>query len=125
MAILQVTTTVEIMKVLRWYFVTGMLVDLSVAIMQVSVSIAIMQLDVFAAHTQVTVSAANMWVKVFLVIMQMKVSVAIMQVVFSAVHYAHDCFYSNGPGDSFFNSHVVTVSSYNFIFLSLTDSLFS
>ena len=55
------TTSVEFMQVLRWYVVTGMLVDLSVAIMQVTVSVAIMQLQVFAAHMmQVTVSAANM-----------------------------------------------------------------
>ena len=57
--IMQVTMSVEFMQVLRWYFVTGMLVDLSVAIMQVTVSVAIMQLEVFAAHTQVTVFAAN------------------------------------------------------------------
>ena len=102
MAIMQVTTSVEFMQVLRWYFVTGMLVDLSVAITQVTVSVAIMQLEVFAAHTQVTVSAANMWVTIFVVIMQMEVSVAIMQVVFSAVHYAYDCFYCNYAGESFF-----------------------
>ena len=47
---------------------------------------------------QVTVSPSNMWVRVYVVIMQMKVSVAIMQVVFSAVHYAHDCFYCNYAG---------------------------
>ena len=58
--IMQVITSVEFMQVLRWYFVTGMLVDLSVTIIQVTVSVAIMQLEVFAAHTQVTVSAANM-----------------------------------------------------------------
>ena len=46
-----VTTSVEFMQVLRWYFVTGMLVDLFVAIIQVTVSVAIMQLEVFAAHT--------------------------------------------------------------------------
>ena len=50
MAIMQVTTSVEFMQVLRWYFVTGMLVDLSVAIIQVTVSVLIMQLEVFAAH---------------------------------------------------------------------------
>ena len=59
MANMQATRSVEFMQVLRWYFVTGMLVDLSVAIMQVTVSVAIMQLEVFAAHTQVTVFAAN------------------------------------------------------------------
>ena len=57
--------------------VTSILVDLSVAIMQV------------------TGSAANMWVTIFIVIMHIGVSVAIMQVVFSVVHYAHDCFYCN------------------------------
>ena len=76
-------------------FVTGMLVDLPVAIEQVTVSVVIMQLEVSGAHMQVTVSAANMWVTIFIVIMQMGVSVAIMQVVFSAVHYAYDCFYCN------------------------------
>ena len=39
---------------------TGMLVDLSVTIMQVTVSVAVMQLGVSAAHMQVTVSAAIM-----------------------------------------------------------------
>ena len=57
-------------------------------------------LEVFVAHMQVTVSAANMWVTIFVVIMQMEVSVAIMQVVFSAVHYAHDCFHCYYAGDS-------------------------
>ena len=88
--------SVEFMQVFSWYFVTGMLVDLSVAIMQ---------LEVFAAHTQMKVSAANMWVTIFVVIMPKEVSVAIMQVVFSAVHCAHDCFYCNYAGDSFFYSH--------------------
>ena len=77
---------------------TGMLVDLSVAIMQVTVSVAVMQLEVFAAYTQVKVSVANMWLTIFIVIMQMRVSVAIIQVVFSAVHYAHDCVYCNYAG---------------------------
>ena len=90
MAIMQVITSVEFTQVLRCYFVTGMLVDLSFAIMQVTVSVANMQLEVFAAHMQVTVSASNMWVTIF---------VAIMQVVFSAVHYAHDCVYCNYAGD--------------------------
>ena len=66
MAIIQVTTAVEFMQGLRWYFVTGMLVGLSVAIMQVTVSVAIMQLEVFAAYTQVTVSEPNMWVTILL-----------------------------------------------------------
>ena len=55
-----------------------------------TVSVAVMQLEVSAAHMQVTVSAANMWVTIFIVI---------MQVVFSAVHYAHDCVYCNYAGD--------------------------
>ena len=74
-------------------FVIGMLVDLSVAIMQLQVS---------GAHMQVTVSAAKVWSTIFVVNMQMEVSVAIMQVVFSAVHYAHDCFCCNYAGEPFF-----------------------
>ena len=35
-----------------------------------------------------------------------EVSVAIMQMVFSAVHHAHDCFYCNYAGNSFFYSNV-------------------
>ena len=79
--------------------VTSMLVDISVTIMQVTGFVAVMQLEVSAAHMQVTVSAANMWVTIFIVIMQMGVFVAIMQVVFSAVHYAHDCVYCSYVGD--------------------------
>ena len=75
--------------------VTGMLVDLSLIIMQVTVFVAVMQLEVSAAHVQVTVFAANMWVTIFIVIMQMGASVAIMQVVYSAVYYALDCVYCN------------------------------
>ena len=90
---MEVTTFVEFMQVLRWYFVTRMLVDLSLAIMQVTVSVAIMELEIFAAHTQMIVSEAKRWV-------------AILQVVFSAVHYAHDCFYCNYAGKSFFYSHI-------------------
>ena len=55
---------------------------------------------------QVTVSAAKMWLTVFVVIMHMGVSVAIMEVVFSAVHYAHDCFYYNYAGKFSFYSYV-------------------
>ena len=83
-------------------FVTGMLVNLSDAIKQVTVSVAIMQLNIFGAHMQVTVSAAKIWLTIFVVIIQMGVSVAIMQVVFSAVHYAHDCFCCNKAGESSF-----------------------
>ena len=50
-------------------FVTGMLMDLSVAIMQLEAS---------GVHMPVTVSAAKMWLTIFVVIMQMGVSVAIM-----------------------------------------------
>ena len=60
-------------------FITGILMDLSVAIKQVTVSVTTTQLEV---------------------------SVAIMQVAFSAVHYAHDCFCRNYPGQSFFYSYV-------------------
>ena len=51
---------------------------------------------------QVRVFAAKMWLTIFVVIMQMGFSVAIMQVVFSAVHYAHDCFCCNKAGESSF-----------------------
>ena len=60
--------------------VTGMLMNLFVAIMKETVSVALMQLEVSAAHMNVTVSVANMWVTIFHVIMQMGVSVEIMQV---------------------------------------------
>ena len=88
--------------------VTGMLMDLSVAIMQVTVSVAVLQLEGSAAHMQVTVPAANMWVAIFVVTTHMGVSVAIMKVVFSEVHYAHDCctFCCNYAADSFFYSYV-------------------
>ena len=78
--------------------VTGMLVDLSATIMQVAVSVAVMQLEVSAALIQVTVPVANMWVTIFIETMQMGTSVAIMQVVFSAVHYTHDCVDGNYAG---------------------------
>ena len=41
------------------------------------------------------VPVTNTWGKLFVVIMQVgvTVTVTVMQVVFSAVHYAHDCFY--------------------------------
>ena len=70
--------------------VTGMLVGLSVGIMQVTVYVAIVQLEVSAVLMQATVSEGNMWVTIFIVIKQMGVSVAIMQVVLFSVHYAHD-----------------------------------
>ena len=67
-----------------------------------------------------------MWKTIFIEIMQVGVSVAIMQVVFSAVHDAHDYFYCNYAGD-YVAAMYVTVSSSNFIFLSLhlTDTHFS
>ena len=71
-----------------------------------TVFVAIMQLEVSATHMQVTVSAASMQMAIFIVIMQMGVSVAIMEVVFSAVHYAHDCFHCNCAGDPFSYSYV-------------------
>ena len=42
---------------------------------------------------QSTVSEENLWVTIFIVIMQMEISVAVMQVVYSAMRYAHDCFF--------------------------------
>ena len=75
--------------------------DLPDANMQVTVSVAVMQLEIFAALMQVTVSAANIWVTIFIVIMQVGVSIANMQVVFSAVHYAHECFCCNYAGYSY------------------------
>ena len=74
---------------------------------------------------QITVSVAKMWVTIFIVIMQMGVPAAIMKVVFSAVDYAHDSFYCNYAGEPLLITTLVTVLSNNFIFLSLTDSLFS
>ena len=83
----------------------------------------------FAAFMQVKVSPANMWVTIFTEIMHMGNSVVIMQVVFSAVQYAHDylSLLYLYAGDCFCCSYVcnVTVSSSNFIFLSLTNTHFS
>ena len=50
MAVIQVTTSAKFMQVLRWYFVIGTLVDLSVAIMELTVSVAIMQVVFSAVH---------------------------------------------------------------------------
>ena len=50
---------------------------------------------------KVKVSAGNMWVIIFTVIMQVGASAAVMQVVFSAVRYAHHCFYYNYTGECF------------------------
>ena len=65
-------------------FVTGMLVDLSVAFKQMTVSVVIMQLKVSTAHMQVTVSVANLWVTIFVELYRWE--------LLFAVHYAHNCF---------------------------------
>ena len=62
------------------------------------------------------VSAENECVTIFIKIMHVGVPAAILKVVFSAVHQAHEYFYCNYTGDC------VTVSSSNFIILSLTDT---
>ena len=98
----QVPTSVAFLHVFRCYFVTSMLVDLSVAILQVTLSVAVKQLDVSAAHMQVTASAAKMWVTIVIVIMQMGV---LCRWLFSAGHYAHYCIYCNYASD-FLNSYV-------------------
>ena len=72
-------------------FFAGFQVVLSVTCMLVDLSVTIMQLEV---------SAANMQATTLIAIMQMGVSVAIMQVVFSAVHYAHDCLHCYYAGNS-------------------------
>ena len=95
MAIMQMITSVASMQVLRWSFL--LLVWWCIVQLQLSrglFQVEIVLLEISGAHMQLTVSAANMWVTNF-VIMQMEVSVAIMQAVFSAVQYAHDCFYCN------------------------------
>ena len=84
--------------------VTGMLVDLSVAIMQVTVSVVIMQLEVYEAGDRFC--SKYVGGNFFIVIMQMGVSLAVMPVRFSAVHFAHDCFSCNYAGDSFFYRYV-------------------
>ena len=83
--------------------VTGILVDLSVAIMQVHF-VAIMQLEVSAKHMHVAVSAANMLT--FFCNYADGSLCWIVQVGFSTVHYAHECFYCNYAGDSFFYRYV-------------------
>ena len=54
---------------------------------------AIMQVEVSTTLMQVKISAAYMWVTIFIV-------------VFSTVRYAHDYFYCNYAGGSFYYSHV-------------------
>ena len=63
-----------------------------------------------------------MWVTIFVVSMQVGVSVAIVQVVLSAVD---NCFYCKIQVSVSVISMWVTLSSNNFIFLSLTDTYFS
>ena len=126
-AIVQMTLSVVVMQVLRFccncacgtfcYFL-----DLSDAIMQVTDSVAIMYLEVSAAFIQVTVSAANMWVTIFYCNYAGGVSIAVVQVVFSAVYYAHDRFYYHYAGGCLVT--LAAVSSNNFVFLSLTVTLF-
>ena len=113
-----------LLQLRRWYFVTVMLVDFSVAITQVTVSVAIMHLEVSAALMQVKVSAANMWVIIFIVIMQLGVSNAIMQVVLSAVHYAHDCFNCNYAVNRSCYSYVGDSFKEKFYNLSIADHQF-
>ena len=55
---------------------------------------------------QVEVSVTSMWGKLFVVIMQVGVSVTVMQVVFSAVHYAHDCFCCTYTGECFYYRYI-------------------
>ena len=55
---------------------------------------------------QVAVPVTNMWGKLFIVIMQVGVSVTVMQMIYSAVHFAHDCFYCNYTGDCFCYSYI-------------------
>ena len=70
---------------------------------------------------QVTVSSVNMWVTIFIVIMQMGVYVAIMQVIFSAVHYAHDCVSCNYACESF---HKVDQKTFKCFILGLHFTTF-
>ena len=88
--------------------------------MQVTVSVAVKQLEGSATHMQVTVSVANIWVTIFIIIMQMGVSVAYLQVVFSVMHYAHDCFYCNYAGDSFFYNYISFKELFNIPFSNWT-----
>ena len=108
MAIMQVSTSVAFLQVLRFYcnYVCGTFYSCYTYVgghfscsYKATVSVAIMQLEVSATLTRVKVSAANIWVTIFIEIMQVGVSVEIMQVVFSTVHYAHDYFYCNYAGD--------------------------
>ena len=99
-AIMQVTVSIEIMLVVL--SATLMLVDLFVSVMKVTVLVAIMQLEFSATLTQVKVSAANMWVTIFIETIQVGASVGSQ----STVHYAHYYFYCNYAGGCFRCSHV-------------------
>ena len=55
---------------------------------------------------QVEVSVTNMWGKLLVAIMQVGVSVTVTEVVFSAVHYAHDCFYCTYTGECFYYRYI-------------------
>ena len=95
MAIIQVITSVTSMQVLRWYFL--LLVCWWIFLLQLSRWLFCCNCAV-RSFWSIYAAAANMWVTIFVLIMQKGVSVAIMHVVFSAVHYAHDCFYCNYAG---------------------------
>ena len=71
---------------------------------------------------QMKVSVGNMWVTIFIEIMHVGVPVAIMHVVFSAVHYRHDNSIEIIQVTVSVVAVFVTVSSSNFIFLSLTNT---
>ena len=101
MAIIQETTTVTGMLVLLLLLlsVTGMLVDLSLAIMQMTFwcNYAVRS---FCSTYAGDSFCSNVRVTIFLELYRCE-PVAIMQVVFSVVDYAHDSFYCNYAGDSF------------------------
>ena len=59
-----------------------------------------MQLEVSETHVQVTVSAANMRGGSFYCNYADGSLCCNYQVIFSAVHYAHDCFHRYYAGDS-------------------------
>ena len=99
-AIMQVATSVAIMQVLKLRYnysvvlsVRVILVDLSVAIMYRAVSVTILQLCFCSTYACDSFRSEYVSDVTFIVIVQVGVSVAFMQVLFSAEHYAHDCFY--------------------------------
>ena len=127
---MQVTTSNAIMQVLRLYCNYAdnifcyivMWFGLSVANKHVAVSVVIMQLDVSAELMEVTVSGLNVGVTIFIVFMQVGVSVAIMQVLLSAMH---NCFYCKMQVTVSIIAMQMTLSSNNFMCLSLTGTHFS